>query len=125
MGIALRRFRVPGSLPPGSCAPGPLPGETRPPGQALRSFCAPVLAVQVLHSVKLDLQDKGSVIPALQVLEKLRVSHVWIGETGLVTTALLADQLTEEYILSQRLTIEGPGRLSLESAGKMKCVFIV
>ncbi|XP_046418204.1 uncharacterized protein LOC124178691 isoform X5 [Neodiprion fabricii] len=68
MGIALRRFRVPGSLPPGSCAPGPLPGETRPPGQALRSFCAPVLAVQVLHSVKLDLQDKGSVIPALQVL---------------------------------------------------------
>ncbi|XP_068990852.1 uncharacterized protein [Neodiprion pinetum] len=84
MGIALRRFRVPGSVPPGSCAPGPLPGETRPPGQALRSFCASVMAVQVLHSVKLDLQDKGSVIPALQVLEKLRVSHVWMGETGLV-----------------------------------------
>ncbi|XP_046598467.1 uncharacterized protein LOC124294928 [Neodiprion lecontei] len=32
----------------------------------------------------------------------------------------LADLLTEEYIFSQRLTIEGPSRLNLESAGKMK-----
>ncbi|XP_068990851.1 uncharacterized protein [Neodiprion pinetum] len=105
MGIALRRFRVPGSVPPGSCAPGPLPGETRPPGQALRSFCASVMAVQVLHSVKLDLQDKGSVIPALQVLEKLRVSHVWMGETGLVRRLnflpLIPNQMTLRLSLIQ------------------------
>ncbi|XP_068990885.1 uncharacterized protein [Neodiprion pinetum] len=31
---------MPGSLPAGSCAPGPLPGATRLPAQALRSFCA-------------------------------------------------------------------------------------
>ncbi|XP_068993990.1 uncharacterized protein [Neodiprion pinetum] len=41
MRIALRRFRVTGSLPPESCAPGPLSGATRLPEQALRSFGCP------------------------------------------------------------------------------------
>ncbi|XP_068993790.1 uncharacterized protein [Neodiprion pinetum] len=41
MRIALRRFRVPSSLPPGSCPSGPLPGKTRLSGQEFRNFFAP------------------------------------------------------------------------------------
>ncbi|XP_068991034.1 uncharacterized protein [Neodiprion pinetum] len=54
MRIALRRFREPGSLLPGFCAPGPLPGATRLPGQALLFS-----ALQVHYLVKLDFQERA------------------------------------------------------------------
>ncbi|XP_068992971.1 uncharacterized protein [Neodiprion pinetum] len=49
-------------------------------------------------------------------------TFVFVPLLGSRTAALLTDPLTEGYIFSQRLTIEGPGRLSLESAGEIKYI---